>query len=82
MTDNTTPEAPANLDPLDMSMKADANVNWVSPDSLTRDQLIRVNGINTVLGWINHLPLRDFDFEKILDLSEKAANYIKNGPQA
>jgi hypothetical protein len=79
MTDDTTPEVPAVPDQLDMSMKANADVNWVNPDSLTRDQLIRINGINTVLGWVNRLPFKDFAFEELIDLSDRAADYIRNG---
>jgi hypothetical protein len=74
-----TDETPINPDQLDMSMDAKANVNWVNPDSLSRDELIRVNGINTALGWLQRQPFTDLTFSEVLGLAERACIYIKEG---
>jgi hypothetical protein len=54
---------------LDMSMRADANVNWANPDAVTRDQLIRINGLNAALSLRNS----DFSSTGVPELLDKAA---------
>lgn len=65
---------------IDMSLRADAGVHWTNPDSLTREQTIRISGINGALAILNsqYAP-GGMTVDGVIREAERIAAYIATG---
>lgn len=79
MTDPTPTEATqATPEQMDMSMKADANVQWANPDALSREQSIRIGGLNAALT-IHHSTFKTIETQQLLDTADEISAWITTG---